>query len=289
MRFINYKQLQELQEAARNGNENAKNIIGKYMEDQPDMDSIERLIGEYYGNAGMKELELKDEIEKGGNVENAYAQEIAEPHEEIEEEEIIEEIQPEEPIDISEDLDRELDGLIDDDEFDDIKFTDFIGNRKKDKLRAKKNAEYFKAFDPKGRENYLNGKLSEYDNGFGERRRKIERGVSDIDSAISKYGEYVTDLPEDEIEVNIDSVSQAYDDFTKDEATMDAFGRHWDEHDLEQIKGVLQSLANQYGKKNVQAILNTLREDCKAWGEFCNGRIKNSVDTYGKALSNLLK
>ena len=55
-RFINYRKMRELTEAAKNGNAAAKNIIDQYMGDQPDMEIIEGLINDYYGNAGIDTL-----------------------------------------------------------------------------------------------------------------------------------------------------------------------------------------------------------------------------------------
>ena len=302
-RFINYRKLRELQEAARNGNEKAKVIIDKYMDDSPDMDSIDRLLDDYYGNAGIDTL--ASTTQSVDEVNDAISERMEEPNEEIdvegieelgEQEPIEEDVQaiPEQqiqgqPIDISADLDRELDGLIDDNEFDDLSFGDFLSNKRKDANKAKKNAEYFKAYDQGGRESYLSSKKDEYGHSFDGRRRQNERGFNDINGALDIYSQMVTDMPDDDAEIDVSVASKAYDDFTGNEANMGAFGRSWDDSDKELIKTSLIALVQQYGKKNVTAVLNTLRDDCSAWRKFNDGKIDNAVSNYGKALDALLK
>lgn len=310
-RFINYKKLRELQEAARGGNEKAKVIIDKYMDDSPDMDSIERLIDDYYGNAGIDAL--ANTTESVDEVNEAISERLEEPSEEVdvegieelgvqepeesveqpavEQEAVIDE-QPavEQPIiDISADLDKELDGLIDDNEFDDLSFLDFLDGKRKDANKAKKNAEYFKAYDQGGRESYLSKKKDEYGHSFDGRRRQNERGFNDINGALDIYAQMVTDMPDDEAEFDSSLASKAYDEFTGDKANMGAFGRSWDDSDKELIKTALLALVQQYGKKNVVAVLNTLRDNCSAWRKFNDGKIDNAVSNYGKALDALLK
>lgn len=302
-RFINYRKFRELQEAARNGNEKAKIIIDKYMGDSPDMDSIDRLLDEYYGNAGIDTL--TNTTQSVDEVNEAISERMEEPNEEIDVEGIEElgvqepveeepQIIPEQPIqdqpiDISADLDKELDGLIDDNEFDDLSFGDFLSNKRKDANKAKKNAEYFKAYDQGGRESYLSSKKDEYGHSFDGRRRQNERGFNDINGALDVYSQMVTDMPDDDAEIDVSVASKAYDDFTGNDANMGAFGRSWDDSDKELIKTSLLALVQQYGKKNVMAVLNTLRDDCSAWRKFNDGKIDNAVSNYGKALDALLK
>lgn len=288
-RFINYKTLKELQDAAQNGNEIARNIIDKYMSDSYDMDSIERLMDEYYGNASIEDLpapkeEPKVEEEKPENIEEEIQEDIIEDAGIEEPTELADT-----PIDISSDLDKELDGLIDDNEFEDVSFGDFLGKKKKDGIRAKKNAEYFKAFDQDGRNSYLAKKKDEFNHSFDGRRRQNERGFMDIDNAIGKYSEMVTDFPDDNKEIDVDIASKAYDEFTGNEENIHAFGRSWDETDMNTIKAALESLVQTYGKKNVIAVLNTLRDDNHAWKAFNDGKIENAVSNYGKSLDSLLK
>ena len=302
-RFINYRKFRELQEAARNGNEKAKIIIDKYMGDSPDMDSIDRLLDEYYGNAGIDTL--ANTTQSVDEVNEAISERMEEPNEEIDVEGIEElgvqepveeepQIIPEQPIqdqpiDISADLDKELDGLIDDNEFDDLSFGDFLSNKRKDANKAKKTAEYFKAYDQGGRESYLSSKKDEYGHSFDGRRRQNERGFNDINGALDVYSQMVTDMPDDDAEIDVSVASKAYDDFTGNDANMGAFGRSWDDSDKELIKTSLLALVQQYGKKNVIAVLNTLRDDCSAWRKFNDGKIDNAVSNYGKALDALLK
>lgn len=310
IKFINYKKLKELQGAAKGGNEQAKNIIDKYMDKNPDMDSIERLLDDYYKGIALPPVTEEPIVPPMQPSEN-IVQEEAPTQEAIEENDIVEKpeeadleqfaeetvegatdvptMESENVVDISVDLDRELDGLIDNDEFDDISFGDFLSNKKRDANRARKNAEYFKAFDADGRANYLSSKKDEFGHSFDNRRRKIERSLNDMNKSIDLYSNFVTDMPEDESEIDMSIVGKAYDEFTDDESAMGAFGRSWDDADNEQIKNVLQMLVTKYGKKNVMAVLNTLRQDGDAWSKFSNGKIDNAINNYGKSLDGLLK
>ena len=291
MKFIAYKKLKEIQEAAKNGNETAKNIIDKYMSDEPDMDSIGRLMDEYYGSLGIDSLEKPEETipEPEAVLEDAIASE--EPTETEGEPSETEELpmHPEAVVDLTSELDGELDGLIDLDKAEPISFGDFLGRKRRDGLRARKNAEYFKAYDQEGRNAYLSKKKDEFANGFLGARRKNERGFNDINGSLDLYSQMVTDLPDDDNEIDVSVASKAYDDFTGSEENMAAFGRSWDESDNEAVKAALVELVGKYGKKNVIAVLNTLRDDNAAWRRHNDGRIDNAVSNYGKALDGLLK
>lgn len=304
-RFIKINQMRELQEASKNGNPQAKNILDKYMERRPDMESVYRLIDEYYKGIPTQPVQ-EEPIVKPDNAQ--VIEEKAEPVEEKAQEDVA--IIPDEgkvesqidaienadcltsdnvPVDISADLDRELDGLIDNEDVEDLSFSDFLGNKKRDALRSRKNHDYFNAFDQAGRESYLAKKKDEYGHGFDNKRRQIERNLTDINNALDVYSNFVTDSPEDNVEIDMDMASKAYEDLTGDESAMGAFGRSWDAQDNESIKAKLLPLIQTYGKKNVMAVLNNLREDAHAWATFSNGKIDHSVNAYGKAMDDLLK
>ena len=321
-RFINAKKLNELLEASRNGDAQAKNIIDKYMDDNPDMDSIERLLNGYYGldSANEAETPVPDDLEAENADETdseteevspidakaeadfdpndpdfAQTGEEAEDAEEEDEkptEEPKEEAMPEgivSPVDISADLDRELDGLIDNDDVEGISFADFLKRKSSDALRARKNNAYFKAFDQGGRESYLSNAIDKYKKSFDVKRRNVERGVTDMDNALGKYSDLVTDLPEDNSSFDADKASKAYSDMTTSVLGMAAFGRPWDEADMESMRIALQSLVEAYGKANVSAMLNTMKADVKTWGDYCNGSFDEACSKYGKSLTDLLK
>lgn len=320
-RFINARKLRELREAMKNGNEKAKVIIDKYMEDKPDMESIDRLLDEYYSDAGIDTLaavaepEPEKAPEQSPAIEDGFTSDpymdVPDPadapteiHEEIKPaetkpamEELPETPDPQPEVeapapafpDITGDLDRELDGLIDIDEISDYSFGDYLGTKRKNANRAKKNAAYFKAFDQAGRDSYLSKKKEEYARGLDGKLRDADRHYNDIDMAMGEYDKMVTDMPDDDAEIDVSVASSAYDDLTGDEATMGAFGRGWDAQDNESIKSALSALVAKYGKRNVMAALNTLRDDNKAWHDESRGRIESSISKYGKALDDLLK
>ena len=108
-------------------------------------------------------------------------------------------------------------------------------------------------------------------------------------NALGKYGEIVTDLPDDGFDFDADKASKAYSDMTTSVLGMAAFGRPWDETDMESMRIALRSLVDAYGKKNVAAMLNTMKDDVKTWGDYCNGAFDSACDRYGKSLTDLLK
>ncbi len=338
MRFINAKKLNELLAAAKNGDAKAKNIIDKYMDDDPDMDSIERLLNDYYGLSSPNEAEkpVSDDLEEEkadetvsdeekpiskidakaeaefdpedpdfaqtspvteeepihGSTENPEPVHEPEIEEEPKEEEspiVEEEPTSIQPVDISADLDRELNGLLDNDDVEGISFADFLKRKSTDALRSRKNNGYFKAFDAEGRKNYLSNAIDKYKKSFDVKRRNVERGVTDMDNALGKYGDIVTDFPEDDSVFDADKASKAYSDMTTSVLGMAAFGRPWDETDMQSMRIALQSLVEAYGKKNVAAMLNTMKDDVKTWGDYCNGSFDAACDKYGKSLTELLK
>ncbi len=329
-RFINAKKLNELLTAAKNGDAQAKNIVDKYMDDDPDMDSIERLLTSYYGldsadgeekpamddldgEIACEPLSQEDEEALKKSAADAKAEEEFDPDdpdfaqeapaveeepihgpaenpEPVHEPEIMEEEKPAiQPVDISADLDRELDGLLDGDDVEGISFADFLKRKSSDALRARKNNGYFKAFDAEGRKNYLSSAIDKYKKSFDVKRRNVERGVTDMGNALAKYGDIVTDFPDDDSAFDADKASKAYSDMTTSVLGMAAFGRPWDEADMESMRIALQSLVESYGKANVSAMLNTMKDDVKTWGDYCNGTFDSACDKYGKSLTDLLK
>lgn len=308
-RFINAKRLNELLAAAKSGDAQAKNIVDKYMDDDPDMDSVERLLDGYYGLGRADGGESVPPEAMGDDLREDAADAKAEGEFDPDDPDfaqgapIVEdggpadgpesEEEPEEPAiqpaDISADLDRELDGLLDDDDVEGISFSDFLKRKSSDALRARKNNGYFKAFDAEGRKNYLSSAIDKYRKSFDVKRRNVERGVSDMDGALAKYGDIVTDFPDDGSAFDADKAAKAYSDMTTSVMGMAAFGRPWDEADMESMRIALQSLVEAYGKKNVSAMLNTMKDDVRAWGDYCNGAFDSACDRYGKSLTDLLK
>jgi N-methylhydantoinase B/oxoprolinase/acetone carboxylase alpha subunit len=70
---------------------------------------------------------------------------------------------------------------------------------------------------------------------------------------------------------------------------MKSFGRHWDETDNQEMESTLQRLVLQYGKKNVMAVLNTLRGDADNYSKHKVNQIDTEINRYSKSLDNLLK
>jgi hypothetical protein len=94
---------------------------------------------------------------------------------------------------------------------------------------------------------------------------------------------------DDGVEMDMDKVASAYNDFTTDAEAMGSFGRHWDENDNALIVAKLQGLVAQYGKQNVAAALNTISSDNDNYRDFLNNQIDSEVSRYTKSIENILK
>ena len=194
-----------------------------------------------------------------------------------------------EVIDLTDVLNTELDGLLDMNEIEDSSFSDFLGNKKRDLLRSKKGAEYFSAYDSGAKERYLNDNINNYRGKFDERLKSINRRHGDMDTALNNYTQGVNDYLDDDINLDMNLANNAYDDLTGNESVMNSFTRHWDENDKNLVMGHLKSLIEQFGKQNVMAALNTLRNDNNNYRDFLNNQIDTEVSRYSKSIEKLLK
>ena len=279
--FIPYRKLSELRKAASAGDAKAKNIVDRYMDRNADMETISRLIDDYYGVSSSKEKEVEKETPT--------------PVKEVEKEtvDIVPTEKEEKPSvdkeDDFSDLSKELDGLIDLPSIEPTSFREYVSSKEKSRRAAKKDANYFKAFDPERRKAFLEKSKKDFSDSLNGKRRDLERSYGDISSALDIYGQYVSDMPEDYVQLDILSSSKAYGDLVDNDGAMSSFGRCWDEKDLSEMKSELSELVSKYGKKNVVAMLNSLREDGNSWRDYGNSAIDSAVSSYGKALDKLLK
>lgn len=260
MPYVNKKKWAQIIDAKKNGDDRAVNIYKKLMGKDCDQEELDSLVEEFFA----PKPKLKEEDD---DISDDDADE-----EEVE-------------IDISPDLDKELDGLIDDDEIDDDDFETFLKKKKNKANRTKKDAGYFAAFDSKGRKNYYKKKTDEKSHQYDDKRRDIERAYNDMSSAIGKYLKSVKELPDDENEYDSDNTDGAYNGII---SIGRSFGRGWDEQDVSQVISTLEELVSEYGKKNVIAALNLMSEDNLA---FRNGKISSidkSVKKYGDSLKKLI-
>lgn len=309
MAFINNIQFKEIRNAAKNGNENAKMILQAMRKMQPQND-IDRLVQGYYGvesHPNSVESTMQTPDVEDAKIDNTLAVEPTkidepeipaqlEPEETVQIEEsqiedvpVPDEVETGTPVDLSSMLDGEFDGLLDENNIEDINFSDFLENKKKEVLRAKKNSDYFKAFDMEGRKNYMNNKIDSYKNKFNGKLKDIERSHADMDKAISGYTQNVNDMLDDDIEFSMDTANNAYNDMTGNEDMMKSFSRYWDELDSSNVVNELKNLIGKYGKKNVMAALNNLKNDNDNYKMFRNNQIDNEISRYSKSIENLLK
>lgn len=275
MPFINNKKFCEIRESAKSGNEKAKMILQAISKNSPQND-LDNLINDYYNVPPVISLEEPEN--------NALNEEIFEDDKDITEGENNVEIE-----DLTEILNGEMDGLLDENDVEDITFGDFLKNKRRDGLRAKKNGDYFKAYDLNGRQDYMNDKINNYKGKFDGRKRDVERQFTDLGKSIDKYSKDVNYMLDDGMDLDMNLANQAYDELTDNENVMKSFGRYWDDLDNLQIAEVLKELVVKYGKKNVMAVLNTLKSDNDNYQNFRKQQIDNEIGRYTKSIENLLK
>lgn len=277
MAFLNNSKYRDIREASKNGNEKALLILQQLRKGTQQAD-LDRLVEEFYGAPTISE----------------QAPEIAEmsvSEPEIMQEERISEPSPEDVLefDLESVLDGEMEGLLDENELEDLPFGDFLKNKARDGKRALKGSAYFKAYDPIGRGAYMAGKINSYKQKFDGRLKDIDRRFNDTSKALELYLQHANETLDDTMELDMSQASKAYEDLTTDEGTMSSFGRHWDENDNGTVVAKIKELIGTYGKKNVIAALNTLTSDNESYRNYMNNQIDSEVSRYSKSIENLLK
>lgn len=277
MAFVSNNKYKEIYEASKNGNEKALRIL-QALRNKESQGDLDRLVDDYYNIPTISQEE--PEV-----IENADF----EPQNDVAEEsqEIVSDNLPE--FDLTKILDDELTDLIDENDIEELNFVDFLKNKSRDSLRARKNGDYFKAYDPVGKADYMANKINTYKGKFDNRLGNIERGYNDINKSMSNYSQNVNDMLDDSVELDMVKVSSAYDDFTNDDVTMNSFGRHWDDNDNHIVAEKLRELVSVYGKQNVLAALNTINSDNENHKNFLNNQIDSEIVRYSKSLESLLK
>lgn len=278
MAFLQNQKYKEIYEAAKGGNEKAKMILQALRKNQPQAD-LDRLTDDYYNIQTNTQVEPENAILEENQPENVIPDEGS----------TIETTADVAEFDLTKILDDEMDGLLDELEIDDLSFDEFLKNKSRDNLRARKGSDYFKAYDSMGRNEYMNNKINSYKSNFDGRLKDIERRHSDVLQSMNSYSQSVNDMLDDGVEMDMDKVSSAYNDFTTDAEAMGSFGRHWDENDNALIVAKLQGLVAQYGKQNVAAALNTISSDNDNYRDFLNNQIDSEVSRYTKSIENILK
>lgn len=285
MAFLNNTKFKEIFEASKNGNEKAK-LVMQSLQKNDAQDILDGLVNDYYAVPVEVESNMQEEqvppVEPSLEVANPE-EVMAKPNPEIEQ------FGTNPIVDISPELDRETDGLLDENEIDDTSFSDFLKNKKRDSLRSKKNNAYFGAFALDGRNNYVEKKINDYTAKFDNKKQDIARSQRDYEKAFGLYENDVSTYFDDDVEMNMDTADAVYNDISDNERIMKSFGRHWDEEDNDTVKQELQKLVVQYGKKNVQAALNQLKSDTVNYNAYRNNQIDTEINRYSKSLKDLLK
>lgn len=296
MAFINNKKFAEIRTAAKDGNEKALMILQAMRKLQPQAD-IDRLVEDYY--AIPEEPQIQPVQDENYNVAEEQPKEEASTVSDTLDDVLSEDLSINETTDIPDldadvqsfnldDITKDMDGLIDEDEIDDMSFADFLSDKKKNLKRAKKNADYFKMYDDDSRRQYSLNAVDKYKAKFGDLERDIDRRNKDTATALGLYEQSVADSLDDDIELNADNADKAYSDLTDDSGAMHAFGRYWDDDDKANVIEALKGLIGKYGKKNVLAAINTLKSDNENYKSYMHNRIDTEVGKYSKNLENLL-
>lgn len=286
MAFLKNNQLREIRTAANDGNEKAKMVLQAFR--KGNQEDVDRLVGDYYSipQQNMNDVPVQTELQENPmeNTPETVETPIQAGMEEVNVAESIPEIE-----DLTDVLDKETDGLFDENEIDSIDFSKYLSNKRRDGIRAKKNSEYFSAFNPESRANYVAKKKDDYKAKFGDSLHDIDRQFQDYDKSIDRYAQGVNDLLDDEQEVDISITGNAYDDIMDNNGIMHSFGRHWDDEDTNHVIEDLKGLVAQYGKKNVLAALNILKTDNANFRDYKLGQINEEVERYNKSLDKILK
>ena len=296
MAFINNKKFAEIRTAAKDGNEKALMILQAMRKLQPQAD-IDRLVEDYY--AIPEEPQIQPVQGENYNVAEEQPKEEVSTVSDALDDVLSEDLSVDETADIPDldadvqtynldDITKDMDGLIDEDEIDDMSFADFLSDKKKNLKRAKKNADYFKMYDDDSRKQYSLNAVDKYKAKFGDLERDIDRRNKDTATALGLYEQSVADSLDDDIELNADNADKAYSDLTDDSGAMHAFGRYWDDDDKANVIEALKVLIGKYGKKNVLAAINTLKSDNENYKSYMHNRIDTEVGKYSKNLENLL-
>ena len=291
MAFINNRKMKEIMTAAQNGNEKALMILQAMRKGNSQQD-VDGLVNDYYNIVNdVQPVELieenapiQPEVEIDAISAEMDTEDIDQPEMEVDVPEILPEV-----TDLSDLLSAEMEGLLDENEIEELTFNKFLDNKRRDGLRARKNADYFKAFDLEGRNNYAGNKIAEYGKKFDGNRRNIEREHNDLTNSIDNHINSVSLLLDDEAELDMNVANSAYDDLIGNEGAMSQLSRYWDETDSNSLKETLQELVIKYGKKNVMAVLNTLKSDIDNYKSYKNNQIDEEVNRYTKSIEKLLK
>jgi len=278
MPFIPNAKYREIYKSSKDGNEKALAIM-QALRNGASQDDLDGLVNKYY------EINIPELVPQP--VEEQLAEKEAPQEVETIVEENITEV-PEE-IDINSILDKETEGLFDENEVEGIDFNKFIENKAKNSLRSKKNSDYFKSFNPQDRTNYINSKIGNYKTKFNNNLSDIERKYNDMVISLDAYSKDVALMLDDNIDLDMNKTASCYDDLVNDKDTMHSFGRFWDENDSQIVNNKLSSLKDVYGKQNVLAALNTLKSDNEAYRDFSNNQIDQEISRYSKSVSDLLK
>lgn len=284
MAFINNKKFAEIRNAAKNGDEKALKVLQAMRKMQPQAD-IDRLVEDYYAIPAPAVEETPEtpavaddlSLDDTSVVDSVISSDIADSDGDV--------------TTITYNLDditKDMDGLVDEDEVEDMSFSDFLADKKRNMMRARKNADYFKMYDNDSRSKYAADAVAKYKAKFGDLERDIDRRNKDTMTALGMYEQSVGDELDDEVELNADNADKAYSDLIDNSGAMHSFGRYWDEEDKANVVTELKALIGKYGKKNVLAAINTLKSDNENYKSYMHNKIDTEVGKYSKNLENLL-
>lgn len=286
MAYLKNNQYKEIYNAYKGGNIKAAEIL-QALRNGTSQEELDSMVGSYYDVGGIQPVVEVPEITPA-----------AEPEENLNTEPVIEAGTVENNVqdfsgssiaDLSSALDKDFEDILDENEISDTSFADFLSNKRRDGIKAKKNREYFGAYSPLDREKFMTSKIDAYKGKFNNRLKDIDRRYRDMDSAISMYMQNINESLDDDIELDMGTANKVYEDLTTSEDIMHGFGRSWDQEDLSIVIDSLRELVNKYGKKNVMAALNVIKTDNNNYKDYLNNQVDSEIGRYSKSIENLLK
>lgn len=294
---------EEKEETKENINEPKENAVEtQETAENEEIDKTEELKEENSEDTTEEDTEnnTEDNVEDNGEETTEDKEEIVEENKENSDSENTEEIkteeepketeeEPKEEIDYTEILDKETDGLFDENEIPQLDFAQYLSNKRRDGIRALRGADYFKAFDPLGRERYIEKKKQAYSEKFGDALRDIDRQHNDYIKSLGVYKGLVDGLQDDELELSVENANGAYNDLVGNDKVMRVISRYWDDEDNFSVSSALEELINKYGKKNVLSALDILKGDVDGYKSFRDGQIGEEIERYGKGIEKILK
>lgn len=230
MGYLNNKQLIEIKKKAKDGNEEAKELLKIFLTDY-DPKEFDDKVSKLLGGVVTKKEEPIEESEEVQEV-----KEVANPQK---------------------DLAKEIDRILGKDE-DRKTFSEvFLSKLNDEEALYNENKNLRLKYNGEDISKILTDKEEKFKTGEEEEEKKIERNYRDLDKAITSSIEYIDTLG---CENHESAMSVPYKDIFESILKDERFIRTWDELDKSEIEEKLRDLVCEYGKDTITGILRRISE-----------------------------